>query len=53
MNEPVMVIQTVLFTHDYNYRVVYVLTAILQSVVKELISICGHLKVYRNLKMFQ
>ena len=32
MNEPVMVtFQTTLFTRDYNYRVVYVLTAFLQS----------------------
>ena len=33
MTEPVMVIQTALFTRDYNYRVVYVLTAFLQSIV--------------------
>ena len=33
MNEPVMVIWTTLFTRCYNYRVVYVLTAFLESVV--------------------
>ena len=31
MNEGVMVIQTALFTLDYNYQVVHVLTAFLQS----------------------
>ena len=33
MNEPVMVIQPALFTCDYNYPVVYGLTAFLQSIV--------------------
>ena len=33
MTEPVMVIQTALFTRDYNYRVVYVLTASLQNII--------------------
>ena len=37
MTKPVMVIQTALFTPDCNYRVVYVLTAFLQSIVH----ICG------------
>ena len=47
MNETVMVIQTAFFTRDYNYQVVYVLTACLQSIVHtlyllKLIYICGH-----------
>ena len=33
MNEPVMVIQTTLFTNNYNYRVVHVLTLFPQSIV--------------------
>ena len=33
MNEPVMVIRTAIFTRDNNYRVVYVLTAFIQSIV--------------------
>ena len=33
MNEPVMVIQTALFTCDYNCRVVQVLTALLQIII--------------------
>ena len=33
MTEPVMMIQTALFTRDYNYRVVYVLTALVQTIV--------------------
>ena len=45
MNEPVMVIQTTLFTLDYNYRVVYVLTAFLQSVI---LNISGHFLTVNN-----
>jgi len=33
MNEPVMVTQATLFTSNYNYRVVHVLTAFLQNIV--------------------
>ena len=33
MNEPVMLIQTALFTHVFNYQVVHVLTAFMQSIV--------------------
>ena len=33
MTKFVMVIQTALFTRDYNYRVVYVITALVQSIV--------------------
>ena len=45
MNEPVMVIWTTLFTRCYNYRVVHVLTAFLESVVHillKLIYFCDH-----------
>ena len=41
MNEPVMVIQTALFTRDYNYRVVYVLRAFM-------IFIFGHFLTVNN-----
>ena len=33
MNEPVIVIQTTVFTSNYNYRVVHVLTPFPQSIV--------------------
>ena len=33
MTKPAMVIQTPLFSRDYNYRVLYVLTAPVQSIV--------------------
>ena len=36
-NEPVMVIHATLFTTNYNYRVVQVLTTFLQSVVHNLL----------------
>ena len=52
MNGPVMVIQTVLFIRDYNYRVVYVLTALLQSIARayllKLINIYGHFLTVNN-----
>ena len=52
MNEPVMVIQTALFTHEYNYRVVHVLIAFLQSTVHicsvKLVYICGHFLTVNN-----
>ena len=32
MNEPVIASQATLFTSKYNYRVVYVLTAFLQTI---------------------
>ena len=33
MTKPMMAIQTALFTRDYNYRAVYVLTALVQIIV--------------------
>ena len=33
MTKPVMVIQAALFTRDYNYRVEYVLTDLVQCIV--------------------
>ena len=44
MDEPVIVIQTALFTSDYNYRAVHVLTSFLQSIVR----ICGHFLIINN-----
>ena len=52
MTEPVMAIQTALFTHDYNYRVVLVLIAFLlaeyRSYLLKLIYICGHFLTVNN-----
>lgn len=52
MNEPVMVIQTMLFTSNYNYRVVHVLTPFPQSIycsyLLKLIYIYGHFLTVNN-----